>query len=157
MSVLGVILTLDDSRVLSLGVICALPSPWLEIGSEKTVSKGYCEILLRLSPSKNWNWELPFLCTSVQGGSKNSDHQTKLSRQSWRSLICGKHWPVSLNESSKTETWEREQESQALLSNFCTEWPTGNTDGHVQLHTHFTSQWWSAQDSGYLVFLPLNL
>lgn len=39
---------------------------------------------LMLSSPKDHNWELPSLCTSLQCDSKNSHHQTRPSRQSWR-------------------------------------------------------------------------
>lgn len=42
MGALGVIFTSDNSRVLSLGVIHALPSLWMEARSEKTLGKSCC-------------------------------------------------------------------------------------------------------------------
>ena len=52
MAVLGVNLTFDNSRVLSLGVIHALPSPWLEVRSEKTLGNNRCEGIAHALPSK---------------------------------------------------------------------------------------------------------
>jgi len=52
MAVLGVFLTFDNSRVLSLGVIHALPSRWLEVRSDKTLGNSCCGGIAQALPSE---------------------------------------------------------------------------------------------------------
>lgn len=52
MAVLGVFLTFDNSRVLSLGVIHALPSPWLEVRLDKMLGNSHFEGIAHALPSK---------------------------------------------------------------------------------------------------------
>lgn len=60
MAVLGVILTLGNSTVLCLGVICAIPSPWLETRSEKIVGSNHCESIAHALPFKGLKLGITF-------------------------------------------------------------------------------------------------